>query len=204
LVNNSNPANNGTTVVKTNAEVAKKDENTGQKIVVPGQIVTAIKDPNKDAKKADIELNLYDKVLYFKTDSAAARKTDGAKVASTGGALLEQKNYIGAIYITGVTSVTGTKKHNADLGMRRAKSVANYFAVSGLDRSIMQTSNQLTIKSSCAPVRECDKDRRVDVKVKLSDKLNKADMDPVLRAQIRDNLVAKLKAIWENNVEIQE
>lgn len=173
-------------------------------IVLPAPVVVIIQNPAQDAQKADIKLDLYDLVLKFKVNEAAIAKKDLAKLKATAQLLNDSEKYLDRLFLIGHTSVTGLKDFNQALSEKRANAVKYQLIKKfGLRATVAATGVGSPKVSSCAPVRECDRDRRVELKIRLSDSLKTASADPVELERIRNNIADALRQIWESGTEVQ-
>lgn len=172
-------------------------------VVIPAKPVTA-EDKDNQAKKVDISLDLYDLVLKFQVNKADLSKKDGEKLLLTAKVLSDAGQNLRKVFITGHTSVTGSKKLNDKLSKDRATAVAQKLLKGKLSKTMMDAPKGMGSPkvSSCDPVRECQRDRKVMIKISLSDKLKGKNADPTALERVRGNLIEALREIWEANTEV--
>jgi outer membrane protein OmpA-like peptidoglycan-associated protein len=193
------------------APPALESVQTGERVtpsaptVIPAPIVRVIEIPSKDPQKADIALDLFDAVLKFKVNEASISKADLPKLVQTAKVLKDASEYLDLVFLIGHTSITGSKTFNQTLSEKRAAAVKYQLVKKGLmSAAQIATSGAGSPKvSSCDPIRECERDRRVELKIRLSQKLKAKNADPVVLKQIRDNIVEALTQIWESNTTVQ-
>lgn len=174
-------------------------------IVLPAPVVVIVQNPAQDAQKADIKLDLYDLVLKFKVNEAAIAKKDLVKLKATAQLLNDSEKYLDRLFLIGHTSVTGSKEFNQVLSDKRANAVKYQLIKKfGLRATVAASGVGSPKVSSCAPVRECDRDRRVELKIRLSESLKTASADPVELERIRNNIADALRQIWESGTEVQK